>query len=61
MKRDPLTTIGRVTGKITEAEDIVDGQRIDAYAVELPGIAEIEILPDLQGREKEQRAIIAGA
>ena len=47
MKRDPLTSIGRVTGKITEAEDVIDGQRIDAYAVELPGITEIDILPDL--------------
>ena len=61
MERDPLTTIGRITGKITEAEDIVNGQRVDANTVELPGIAEIDILPDLHGGEKEQRAIIAGA
>ena len=60
MQGDPLVTISGVTGKIAKAEDIIDSQRIDSNAVELPRIAEIDILPDLHRREQEQRAIIAG-
>src|SRR5258708_5647975 len=61
MQGQPLRAERRVAVKITQPENIVYCQRISTQAVELPGIAEIDILPDLYGAENKQWTIIAGA
>ena len=59
MQGHPLRAEGGVPAEITQAEDVVDRQRVDADPVELLGITEIDILADFYVIEKKQGAVIA--
>jgi len=51
MKGHPLRSNHRIPAEISQTKRIVQRQRINAYPVELPGIAEVDVLPYLQTAE----------
>src|SRR5690349_21407211 len=61
VKRDPLGSKGRIPCEVTETENIVNGERIDTHPVDEPGIAEVDILPELQVRPGKERTVITGS